>query len=89
VNTNELAAVTIYSKVKRPAPVDGFPEDRGEAYWFAPDLLEFVDHAIGTEIRIEGVSKKWVRTADGDWEESQVAQRGLVQRLLGIFKRNH
>ncbi len=34
-------------------------------------------------------SAKWVRTADGEWEEVQVTQQGFFQRLLGIFKRNH
>jgi hypothetical protein len=46
-----------------------FFEDRNESFWFAPSLVQFVDHAPGTEITIDGVAKKWVRTESGDWRE--------------------
>src|SRR5262245_29504045 len=32
-----------------------------DTFWFAPELLEIVDHAAGTEIRLAGVPKKWTR----------------------------
>ena len=38
--------------------------------WFAEDLVEFVDHAEGTEIRIGNM--KAVRSADGGWVESRL-----------------
>jgi hypothetical protein len=44
-------------------------DGRDEDLWFAPQLLEFVDHAPGTTIRLEGVPKQWVRTATGEWQE--------------------
>jgi hypothetical protein len=87
--TPSLMGIEVIGEDKDDFAFNVFIEDRDEAYWFAPDLLEFIDHAVGTEMWVEGDSKKWVRTADGNWEESQVAQRGLVQRLLGIFKRSH
>jgi hypothetical protein len=40
---------------------------RDEAIWFTPDLLEFVDHAPGTEFVIG--NKRMVRNASGDWVE--------------------
>ena len=40
---------------------------REETVWFAPELLEFVDHAPGTEIVIG--NKRMVRTASGEWVE--------------------
>lgn len=40
-------------------------EGRPDAPWLAPDLLEFVDHAPGTEVVI-GASRL-VRSASGDW----------------------
>lgn len=49
-------------------------EGREEALWFAPDLVELVDHAPGAEIRLEGVAKKWTRTEDGGWQEESLAQ---------------
>lgn len=44
-------------------------EDEADGLWFAPDLLELVDHAPGTIIRLDGVLKEWTRSADGEWVE--------------------
>ena len=44
-------------------------EGRGEGYWFAPELLEFVHHGAGTEVRLDGADSSWVKTDDGDWQE--------------------
>jgi len=56
-----------------PAPddfaVNVFVEGRDESYWIAPDHVEFVDHGAGQEIRLDGVPKRWVRRADGGWDE--------------------
>lgn len=49
-------------------------EDRGESFWFAVDLLEFVDHAPGTEIQLAGVPKQWVRTDSGAWQEIELPE---------------
>jgi hypothetical protein len=43
--------------------------DDDQPLWFAPDLLELVDHAPGTAIRLEGVPMTWVRSAQGEWIE--------------------
>lgn len=51
-----------------------FFEDRRKGFWFAPELLEFVDHAPGAEIRLDGVPKKWTRSATGEWTEADVAE---------------
>jgi hypothetical protein len=42
------------------------------SFWFAPELLELVDHAAGTEITLKGVSKKWTKTAAGQWQEKNI-----------------
>jgi hypothetical protein len=47
-------------------------EEKGEAYWFAEELIEFLDHAPGTEIRLDSVPKKWTRSASGEWVEERV-----------------
>lgn len=62
--------VEVIGETSEDYAVNVFFDDRDEAHWFAPELLEFIDHAPGTEIRLEGVSKKWVRTAAGAWVES-------------------
>jgi hypothetical protein len=49
-------------------------EERNEAYWFAPHLVEFLNHAPGTEIRLDGVDKRWTRTEDGAWHEGSLAE---------------
>ncbi len=49
-------------------------EERGEGFWLAPELVESVDHAVGTEIRLDGVDKKWTRTEDGGWHEESPAE---------------
>jgi len=43
-------------------------EDRNEAFWFAPNLLEFINHAPGTTMQI-GISPVYVRTSSGEWVE--------------------
>lgn len=49
-------------------------EERGDAVWFAPELVEVLDHAPGTELRVDGVEKRWIRTADGGWREESLAE---------------
>ena len=44
--------------------------ERDETCWFAPDLLEFVDHAAGTEMVVGNA--KAVRREDGSWEETVI-----------------
>jgi len=43
------------------------PEYKIENTWFAPTLLEFIDHAHGTEIVIG--DKCFVRSLSGEWIE--------------------
>jgi hypothetical protein len=56
-----------------PAPddfvVNVYVDERGEGYWLAPEHVEFIDHNPGKEIRLDGVPKRWVRRADGTWNE--------------------
>jgi hypothetical protein len=42
-------------------------DGRDESLWFAPEVLEFVDHTPGTEVVIG--NKRLVRTALGKWVE--------------------
>lgn len=57
-------------------------------FWFAPELLEFVDHGAGTEFTLDGAPKKWTRNADGGWDETDTTsddqpKRGFFARLFG------
>ncbi|MEE8451079.1 MAG: hypothetical protein V3R99_04160 [Thermoguttaceae bacterium] len=47
--------------------------EQGEAFWIVPDLLEFIDHAPGTEMVVGDA--KAVRQEDGSWKESRVSRK--------------
>lgn len=47
-----------------------FFEDENEQYWFAPHLLEFVDHAVDTTIEIGNM--KLIRQTNGTWKETDI-----------------
>jgi hypothetical protein len=69
-------------------------EARGDGHWFAPDLVAFIDHAAGSEARIQGADVRWVRQASGEWREvsddpPQASERVGFVRWFGrtFFKR--
>jgi hypothetical protein len=43
--------------------------DLDQSFWFAEDLVEFVDHDEGTVISLDAMDTEWVRLADGEWQE--------------------
>lgn len=69
--------------------LDVYFEDRDEGAWFAPGLVEFVDHGAGTEITIgANPTKKFVRNAQGGWDELPIHPTppgGWLQRLRRLF----
>jgi hypothetical protein len=54
--------------------------ERGEQLWLAADLVEFVDHAPGTEEALGG--RRFVRAATGDWEEKRSGQPSLRRGFI-------
>jgi hypothetical protein len=46
-----------------------------ETYWFAEDLLEFLDHAPGTEVWVSGAPFKEIRNADGSWRRVPISRK--------------
>ncbi|MEO2047331.1 MAG: hypothetical protein ABGX16_12255 [Pirellulales bacterium] len=48
--TPSVMGIEVIGEDKDDFAFNVFIEDRDEAYWFAPDLLEFIDHAVGTEM---------------------------------------
>lgn len=63
-------------------------EHRNEELWFAAELIEFVDHAAGTEITLG--SRHLVRDQNGEWIETRSKRPPLERRfiswLLGSFR---
>lgn len=70
VTTPSVTGVEVIGKLSDDFALNVNFEDCLGEYWFAPELLEFVDHGAGAEITLEGVPKKWTRTEDGEWEET-------------------
>lgn len=53
-------------------------------FWIAPHLLEFVNHAPGTEVHVHGSPFKSVRQRDGTWKDIPLSPQGKswLVRLL-------
>src|ERR1700730_4188923 len=64
--TPSVSSVEVIGELESDYAINVFFEDRHESFWFAPALVEFVDHAPGTEITLDGVAKKWIRTENGE-----------------------
>ncbi|HEY0099884.1 MAG TPA: hypothetical protein VGB76_13130 [Pyrinomonadaceae bacterium] len=77
--TPSVTGVEVIGELKDDYAVHVFFEERDEGFWFAPEILEFVDHAAGTELRLDGVAKKWVRSESGEWVESEVEGAGQTK----------
>jgi hypothetical protein len=56
-----------------------------KSYWFAPEMLEFVNHAPGTEVHVHGAAFKSVRQRDGTWKEVPLEpiSGSWLSRLMG------
>jgi hypothetical protein len=67
--TPSVTGVAVIGQLSRDYALNVHFEGRSETFWFAAELLEFIDHGAGAEIRLEGVPKKWVRQASGKWIE--------------------
>ncbi|MFQ3593596.1 MAG: hypothetical protein SNJ82_10500 [Gemmataceae bacterium] len=68
--TPSITGVTVIGQPTKDEALNVHVEGWTDTLWFAPELLEFVDHAAGAEIRLDGVPKKWTRNASGEWVES-------------------
>jgi hypothetical protein len=69
VTTPSVTGVAVIGHSRTDCALNVHFESRPHTLWFAPELLEFIDHAPGTEVRLNGVPKKWVRQASGEWSE--------------------
>jgi hypothetical protein len=65
--TPSVTGVEVIGGVDADYAINVQLDGRDESLWFAPELLEFVDHAPGTEIVIG--NKRMVRSASGEWVE--------------------
>jgi hypothetical protein len=75
LTTPSVMRVEVIGKPESDCAINVHFAASNRAHWFAPHLLEFVDHAAGTEIRIDGVDKKWTRSAAGAWVEESATRK--------------
>ena len=67
--TPSQTGVEVIGEMTSDYAINVYFKDRDESFWFAPSLVEFVDHAPGTEVTLDGIPKKWIRTETGEWRE--------------------
>jgi hypothetical protein len=67
--TPSVTGVEVVGRATADYAVNVQLDGRDESLWFASELVEFVDHAPGTEIVIG--NKRAVRTASGEWMEDR------------------
>lgn len=87
--TPSVTGVEAIGEVKGDFAVSVMIEARGEALWFASELVEFVNHVPGTEIKIG--SRQLVRDSKGDWTEvsgnnQPPLKRGFIAWLMRSFR---
>jgi hypothetical protein len=68
--TPSVTGVEVIGEVNDDFALNVSIEGYDETYWLSTDLLEFIDHAEGTEMVVGNV--RAVRRADGCWEESYI-----------------
>jgi hypothetical protein len=71
--TPSVTNVYVIGELQEDFALNVYFENLDKDYWFATQLLEFMDHAPGTEITLEGVDKKWIRNDNGEWIESDIS----------------
>ena len=64
--------VEVVGKLESDYALHVYFDTLDRSYWIAPQLLEFVNHAPGTEIHVHGSPFKSVRQPDGSWKDSPV-----------------
>jgi len=67
--TPSVSGVEVIGELASDYAINVFFAERNESFWFAQTLVEFVDHAPVTNITLDGVAKKWIRTETGEWQE--------------------
>jgi hypothetical protein len=73
--TPSVTGVEVIGEYPKGQAIRVYFEDRKKGFWFASELLEFIDHAAGAEIRLDGIPKRWSRSATGEWKEIDTARQ--------------
>lgn len=86
--TPSVTGVEVIGEVTEDFAINVMIEARNEQLWFAPQLVEFIDHAVGAEMRIG--NRHFVREASGEWIElpgpEPPLKPSLIHRLMRSFR---
>lgn len=72
VHGETMPSITGISVIGEPLhdfAVSVYFEELDTSHWFAEELLELLHYGAGSEIKLDGVPKKWVRSETGEWIE--------------------
>ena len=67
--TLSSTGVEIVGELEADYAINVYFEGKNANAWFEPKLLVFVDHGAGTEMSLDGINKKWVKSKEGEWVE--------------------
>lgn len=85
------SGVEVIGEVTGDYAVNVMIEARDEQLWFAPNLVEFIDHGAGMDLIIG--DRHLVRDASGEWSEipgpTPSLTPGFIHRLFRSFKGRH
>jgi hypothetical protein len=86
--TPSVTKVDVIGELKSDYALNVYFDSLNTSYWFAPHMLEFVNHAPGTEIHVHGSPFKSVRQRDGSWKDIPLNTDGStwLERLLSMFR---
>ena len=68
-STPSETSVKVIGELKSDYALNVYFDSLKKSYWFAPEILEFVDHAPGTEVHVHGSPFKSVHQRDGSWKD--------------------
>jgi hypothetical protein len=80
--------IQVIGELKTDYALNVYFEKLDSSYWFAPQMLEFVSHAPGTEVFVHGSAFKSVHQRDGTWKQVPLnpERRSWIRRLLEKLK---
>ena len=76
--------VTVVGDLSSDYALNVYFEKLDTGFWIAPQLLEFVNHAPGTEVFVHGSPFKSVHQRDGSWKQVPLnpERESWIARLL-------
>ncbi|PIQ14979.1 MAG: hypothetical protein COW67_10890 [Flavobacteriales bacterium CG18_big_fil_WC_8_21_14_2_50_32_9] len=71
--TPSMMDFEIVGNLKEDFAINVYFEDLSESFWFAEELVEYLNNGQGTEITLDGIDKKWIKGDNGEWFEEDTS----------------